>query len=153
MAERLSTITRCAAPECGQLIQWCMTELGKRMPLQLTPSADGRVVITMLPDGTIRGRVLGGHELPAQVEAYRPHHQVCPGAADYRRRLDIAAPKCRARCGYQMDRWLIEHGYPAHINCLPPIGLRDAVRALRGQPNDPTPPADQLPGLDDQERA
>ena len=52
-----------------------------------------------------------------------------------------------------VDRWLIEHGYPAHINCLPPIGLRDAVRALRGQPNDPTPPADQLPGLDDQERA
>ena len=131
---RLTTYSTCTA--CTARLLWCMTVNGRRMPLNERPAADGNVLVTMLPDGTIRGRVLTGDDLPATEPAYVPHHRTCPAAADYRRRRDAGQPKCqRLDCRQPLDSWLVQQGYTRHICCLTPAG--PDLRALRDTP----PPA------------
>ena len=104
---------------CGARMLWCLTVGGKRMPLDEHPAEGGNVLIEQ-SDGIVRGRVLTGAELPHGGPAYVPHHRTCPAAAGWRRRRDRSRARCRV-CREPMDPWLPEHGYPAHINCMPLI--------------------------------
>lgn len=130
-AGRLSTYTRCKA--CSALMLWVVTLGGKRMPLDPKPDPAGTVVVMHLPDGTVRGRVLTGEELPAVVEAHRPHDRTCPATA---RTPEETGPKCSA-CRSILDEWLVGQGYTRHIGCLsapvqraparPPVALEPVV--------------------------
>jgi len=104
---------------CGARMLWCLTVGGKRMPLDEHPAEGGNVLIEQ-SDGIVRGRVLTGAEMPHTGPAYVPHHRTCPAAADWRRGRDRSRVRCRV-CREPMDEWLTEHGYPAHINCMPPV--------------------------------
>lgn len=108
--ERLSTYTRCTS--CGALMLWCVTLGGDRWALDPRPHPSGTVVVQHLPDGSVRGRVLTGKELPAQQEAYRRHDRSCPGVE-----RPVEGPKCGA-CRGLLDDWLVEQGYTRHIGCL-----------------------------------
>lgn len=121
-AGRLSTYTRCKS--CGGLQLWCVTIGGKRIGLDPRPSVIGTVVVTHLDDGTVRGRVLTGEELPAMVEAHRPHDRTCPATA---RTPEESGPKCSA-CRCVLDEWLVGQGYTRHINCLSAAAQRPAAR-------------------------
>jgi hypothetical protein len=97
------------------------------------PHPDGTVIITHLePDGRARGRVLTGTELPApaDVVAYQLHEKTCRASKEHARLEYLKQPKCRA-CNTVMDPWLPANGYAMHINCLPPLDLREAVAAAR----------------------
>lgn len=135
-AERLSTYTRCKS--CGSLQLWCLTVGGKRIPLEVKPHPAGTVVVTHLPTGEVRGQVLTGEQLPAMVEAYRPHERVCPGSE--RAAALPAGPRCGA-CRGLLDDWLVQRGYTRHIGCLSvPAPVKDWLTA-RSAPAEP-PPAD-----------
>lgn len=121
-AGRLSTYTRCTS--CRSLMVWTVTLAGKRIPLDVKPHPAGTVVVTHLDDGTVRGRVLTGEELPAQVEAHRPHDRTCPATA---RTPEESGPKCSA-CRCVLDEWLVGRGYTRHINCLSAAAQRPAAR-------------------------
>lgn len=129
---KLSTYTRCRS--CSGLMLWCVTLGGDRWPLEPKPHADGTVVVTHLPDGTVRGRVLTGAELPAQQEAYRRHDRVCPAKP-----RPAEGPKCGG-CREVMDEWLVEQGYTRHIGCLPTPSAR---RAPVEPPAEPEPQHEQ----------
>jgi hypothetical protein len=131
---RPGTPATCTGPHCGREIRWVITLGDKRLPLDPDPSPDGNVVLERQPDGSIRARVLTGHELPAQGNAWVPHHRTCPDAADFRRRQAATAPRCRAGCGYPMDPWLAAHGWRYHVLCAPPTRAEiDAQRAYETQ--------------------
>ena len=117
--ERLATYSRCTGAGCGRLMLWCLTVGGQRMPLDPDAHPDGNVIITRLDDGSIRGRVLTGAELPAEGRiAYRPHHRTCVAASEFRRRKAVTAPRCAA-CGLVLDLWLVDRGARWHVNCEP----------------------------------
>lgn len=124
-------LTRCTGPHCGRPIRWVVTLGDKRMPLDPDPHPDGNVIRVTTEWGEVRAQVLTGRDLPAQQTAWVPHHRTCPDAADYRRRQAATAPRCRAGCGYVLDQWLVENGWPWHVNCAPPTWFRDHVNALR----------------------
>lgn len=130
-AGRLSTYTRCKS--CGGLMLWTVTLGGKRLPLDPRPDPVGTVVVTHLPDGTVRGRVLTGEELPAMVEAHRPHDRTCPATA---RTLEEAGPKCQA-CRTRLDEVLAAQGYVRHPGCMSAPAQRAAARPPA--PLEPTP--------------
>lgn len=125
-----STYSRCTGAGCGKLMLWIITVGGNRMPLDPDPHPDGNVIITRLDDGSIRGRVLSGNELPAEGRiVYRPHHRTCPASAEFRRRKAATAPRCAA-CGLVMDLWLVDRGWRWHVNCTPePPTTRPRIQA------------------------
>lgn len=127
---RPDTHTQCTGPNCGADIVWTVTDAGKRMPLNPEPSPDGNVILRTDDHGQIRAHVLTGSQLPAQVEAWVPHHRTCVDSADYRRRRRATTARCRV-CRDPLDPWLPEHGYDSHIGCLPPIDIRAAVNLAR----------------------
>lgn len=92
----------CAGPNCGALILWATTLEGRRMPLNPDPDPDGIVVMVTDQEGRARARVLTGRELPAQCEAWMPHHRACPDADAYRERKARTAPRCTI-CSGPMD--------------------------------------------------
>lgn len=120
---------------------WCVTLAGRRLALDPRPHPDGTVVVTNLPDGTVRGSVLTGEQLPAQVPAHRVHERACPA-----RPQPATGPRCGA-CREPMDEWLVEQGYTRHIGCLNPP---PPARTEHTAPEAPAPAAEQdaLPGLD-----
>lgn len=63
---------------CGQVVLWVLTHGGHRRACDPDPHPAGTVTIERLPDGTVRGRMLPGDELPALVPAYRLHDRTCP---------------------------------------------------------------------------
>lgn len=106
---------------CGQAIIWLIADTSEdgvlRIPVDPGHHPDGTIVRVTQP-GRIRARVLGGHELPAQEPAHLDHRRSCPRGKHAARRAHIAAAKC-GTCRERMDPWLVEHGYTAHIGCLP----------------------------------
>ena len=114
--EQTATCSACLAP-----IRWVLTLGDKRMPLNLDPSPDGNVVPVETEDGQIRARVLTGVELPAQRQAWVPHHRTCPHADDFRRRKRAAAVRCGV-CREPMDPVLAAHGHTTHPGCAPVPG-------------------------------
>lgn len=122
-------VTLCQGDGCGRPIRWLFTEGGRRLPVDPEPHPAGTVVL-VTTDGRTLARVLTGAQLPAQEAAYRPHWVTCPASESFRGRQSQRAPRC-ARCRDRMDPWLTEHGYDAHIGCLPPISLAEAVAAER----------------------
>ena len=123
---------------CPAQVSWVLTVGGRRMPLDVVPTADGTVVVEVQADGTVRARVLTGSELPAQGVAYRPHWQTCPSSESFRRRQVDHGPKCGA-CRQPLDRWLVDEGYTRHIGCLP-----------SPRPADVAPPAEPEPVVHEQ---
>lgn len=122
----------CTGPNCGAPVRWILTVGGRRMPLDLEPSLDGNIVPHTMPDGTVRGRVLTGDELPALDPCWVPHTRTCPDSGDFRRRQAATTPKCRAGCGIPLDPWLVKTGARYHVNCEPP-DLREHVETAREQ--------------------
>jgi hypothetical protein len=106
---------------CGGRVRAVLTVEASRMWVDADPHPAGTVVVSSLPDGRIRARVLPGTELPAQAPAWRMHRVTCPASADFRRRRDATAPRCAAGCGYVMDPWLAEHGHRFHPLCDPAV--------------------------------
>jgi hypothetical protein len=60
-----------------------MTESGKRMPIDTTPSADGNLVLIGM----------GAHPVPAKWtgDRYKSHFATCPNAAQHRRKASKGA--------------------------------------------------------------
>ena len=107
----MAEVQRCPRA-CGEVVLWVITHGGHRRACDPTPHPAGTVTIETLPNGTIRGRMLPGDELPAQCTAYVLHDRTCPVTA--------RAPVIRCvACSNAMDPWLAANGYRAHINCLP----------------------------------
>jgi hypothetical protein len=115
-ASPLGTTSTCRG--CTARIAWCLTIGGRRLPLDPAPSPHGTVVVQRQPDGTIRGRVLTGPELPAQGTAYRPHWQTCPSSEAFRRRQQDTGPRCGA-CRLPLDEEWSRAGHTRHVGCLP----------------------------------
>ena len=124
------TYTTCLGAGCRALIFWVTTEGGKQMPLDQEPHPDGNVLLVPQADGTLRGRVLTGRDLPARGPAYRPHHRSCPDADRFRRKRPSEGPKCRAGCGWRLDPWLSDHGHAYHVLCSPTV-IGAGTRARR----------------------
>jgi len=87
MADR-STCRSCGAP-----IVWARTPAGKLMPLDVTPTTAGNVILHMGPE---RGQATAhvetaaesatrrAHPIPAAQLAYVPHFATCPNAKVHR---------------------------------------------------------------------
>jgi len=127
---RPGTTATCNAPRCTAQVLLAITLGGKRIQLDPHPHPDGIVAIEITPDGSHRARILTGHDLPAQGQAWMPHERTCTDSATTKRRAYATAPKCRT-CGSVMDVWLPANGYRNHVNCEPPADLRDRVKAMR----------------------
>ena len=118
MAEVDTDTSTC--PACGQDTEVVLTQGDLRIRVDLGHHPDGNIVVS--PDGP--ARVLTSVELPALVPARRDHRKTCPRGSHAARIAYATAPKCpacvqRHEPDPRMDPWLVEHGYPAHINCLP----------------------------------
>ena len=80
-----------ACRSCSAPIEWALTELGRRMPLDLGVHADGAAVVAgRTPDGTPVVVVLGVDTRDrlrdvGELELRRSHFQTCPHADDWRR--------------------------------------------------------------------
>lgn len=125
----------CSGDGCGARIRWALTVGGKRIPLDPDPSPGGNVV-RVDQDGQHRVRVLTGDELPAQQEAWVPHHRTCPAAADFRRRKRITTARCQV-CRDALDVTLAARGgwYGRwHATCAPPADIRGRVDQHRPPP-------------------
>ena len=76
---------------CGARIIWCVTEQGKRMPVDRQPSNDGTVHVFECPeDGTDMCEVLGDilkRELAREQGEflYKSHFATCPNAKQHRK--------------------------------------------------------------------
>lgn len=77
--ERQPVSTECS---CGARIDWYVTDLGKRIPLDPEPRPDGNI--------TVKGRlahVLRAGEVPSADQArYVSHFATCPDADGWRKR-------------------------------------------------------------------
>ena len=93
---------QCVGSNCRKPVRWVLTLGDKRMPIDPDPHPDGNVIRIRLEDGSIRARVLGGTELPAQGEAWMPHWRTCPDSPEFRTRKTRTGPKCKA-CDGPMD--------------------------------------------------
>lgn len=102
---------------CGAEILWGLTEGLSKMPLNPDPSEDGNVVLRDV-GGFVRLHVLTGAELPAQEDAYVPHHRTCKYAAEYRRRKGITTAKC-LDCRQPLHQLLVDRGRKYHWLCGP----------------------------------
>lgn len=78
-------MARCRS--CGAGVLWAVTELGRRIPLDDQPTADGNVVVTdHADDGTPVVRVLTASDgVPSSPRRYLSHFVTCPQAKHWRR--------------------------------------------------------------------
>ncbi len=105
---------------CGAEVRTMITIGGKLRDLEPEPAADGNHIVVE-HEGRIRARVLGGHEMPAQQEAYTIHK--CP-PTPYRM---PPGPRCAA-CGLPMHAELAaSQGWRTHPSCVDPEEARAAV--------------------------
>lgn len=78
--EELGVITECRS--CHGPIVWCLTERGKRMPVDAVPVESGTFVKVATQDGS---PVMSARHAPEGAR-YTSHFATCPDAADWRRR-------------------------------------------------------------------
>lgn len=72
--------TKCRS--CGAPVIWARTPAGKRIPLDLTPTDDGNVLL----DDHGTATVMGGLAVwPPGAYRWTSHFASCPQAADHRR--------------------------------------------------------------------
>lgn len=74
---------------CNAVIVWCVTEQGKRMPIDAMPTKDGNVCVFECPEtGTDMCRVLGKDEQATWDGdmLFTSHFATCPNAAQHRSR-------------------------------------------------------------------
>lgn len=65
--------------ECQASVIWAFTPMGKRMPLDPEPNAEGNTAAYRDGTGRWRARVLRTGEQPAGYERlYMPHFATCP---------------------------------------------------------------------------
>lgn len=77
----------CKGPTCSSLVRWAITVAGERMPVDLQPDPDGKLVRTMVAPGDWRIRVIeSGEELPAGTLRWTSHYATCPDAEWFRAR-------------------------------------------------------------------
>lgn len=77
----------CEGPTCSSKIRWAVTEDGGRMPVELDPDPDGRLIRVMVAPGDWRIRVLRKGEDPGpEVTRWTSHYAVCPDAEWFRTR-------------------------------------------------------------------
>lgn len=77
----LDTESRCRS--CDQLIAWCLTPKGKRMPVDPEPDPDGNVIVWSAL-GQQRCRVVKTDEHVHGMR-YTSHFATCPHADEHRR--------------------------------------------------------------------
>lgn len=85
-------MTECKS--CGAAILWCVTEQGKRMPVDTTPKADGNVLVFECAEtGTDMCRVVSNAEVatwsadePEHLQLHTSHFVTCPNAAAHRKK-------------------------------------------------------------------
>ncbi len=70
-----------ACKSCGAVLKWAKTEAGKAMPLDVTPTPDGNVIIVdavavVLAKGTL---------VRPGTDRYTAHWATCPTAFEHRR--------------------------------------------------------------------
>lgn len=127
----MSEVQRCS--RCGEVVLYVLTHGGHRRGLNPDPHPDGVVVIERSGD-VIRGRVLTGDELPAQVTAYVPHDRTCARSPEAARLRAVTTPKCRACIGTpweRLDRVWAAAGHAYHVLCAPPGDFREHVARHR----------------------
>ena len=141
-------MSTCSGAGCGAEIEWTVTELGKRMPLDPGVHTDGNVVLRRTKDGSIRAHVLTGDELPALAPVRRAHWQTCPASPQYRKRVAATTPKCRA-CGHPMDPTLARRErWTTHPGCDATENRAHAEASLQTSPG-PVQRGEALPGFGD----
>jgi hypothetical protein len=80
-----------ACKSCGAEIVWCVTEQGKRMPIDAKPSDQGNVCMFECPEtGTDMCRVISRDELATwsadeDGQMYTSHFATCPNAKRHRK--------------------------------------------------------------------
>lgn len=75
-----------ACRSCRAPVTWAITDLGNRIPLDLTPVADGNIVVIGHQAGTTVVRVVTIDEpAPAGAPRYVSHFATCPNADAHRR--------------------------------------------------------------------
>lgn len=74
-------MTQCRS--CHAAIAWVKTVTGANMPLDLSPTADGNVVLNARGEAEVLGP-LELLALPAGTVRRTPHHATCPDAASWR---------------------------------------------------------------------
>lgn len=89
----MAEVQRCPRA-CGEVVLWVLTHGGHRRALNPDPHPTGTVTIETLPNGTIRGRMLPGDELPAQCTAYVLHDRTCPKSPENARLRAVATARC-----------------------------------------------------------
>lgn len=82
--------TTCRSPRCGAEIVWAITVNGRRMPVDVEPSADGGVEL-YLDGGDLHARVLKRQELQQAtlgvlVELRQSHFVTCIDTEAFRNR-------------------------------------------------------------------
>jgi hypothetical protein len=86
---RLGRVTTCRS--CDRVIRWCVTKNGKKMPVDVTPSPRGNIVLVPRHRGEPpRADVYKDHTdaLGAAgdtASTYTSHFVTCPHAATHRR--------------------------------------------------------------------
>lgn len=79
---------------CGAPVQWAVTALGARMPIDPEPVADGNLVMLAPIEAEHRVRSANAGEKRVGVGLYRSHFSTCPNADKHRR--DTTPPSAKA---------------------------------------------------------
>lgn len=118
---------------CGAVVVWVITELGRRIELDPDPVDDGTIVPVEL-DGHIRARVLTSDQLPAEEPAWQRHSNTCPESPQARARRARLAPRCTV-CLNPMDPALARlEGWTTHPACDPAEGAATVRAVLAAAP-------------------
>jgi hypothetical protein len=75
-------MSRCRA--CDTLIEWCVTEAGKKMPVDLEPNPEGNL---WKKDAMEEGSLVAVVDLftPEDKPRFMPHWATCPSAEEFRK--------------------------------------------------------------------
>ena len=80
----LRKVDRCKA--CEAPIVWAVTKAGKRMPVDVTPTEDGNVLLFPMADRQVLAIVFSLDEARAKSrERFKSHFATCVEAARFRR--------------------------------------------------------------------
>jgi hypothetical protein len=75
-------VTRCGS--CGAAIFWAKTQIGKRIPIDLEPRADGNLVVRRAQAGVVAVPLAKAGELGPDEVLHVSHFATCPDAPAHR---------------------------------------------------------------------